>query len=100
MGGAGFLDLEIGKSHKTELGYWLAKRFWGQGIMTRVIKKLVTLGFEEFGLKRITATIFAHNTASQRCLEKNHFVFEGQLKNYYFKDKKLVDAKLFAIFPS
>lgn len=99
MGGAGFADLEIGKSHKSEIGYWLAKRFWNQGIMTKVVKKLVTLGLEEFGLKRITATTFVDNIASQICLAKNHFVLEGQLKNYYCKDGKLIDAKLYSIFP-
>ncbi len=30
IGGCGFGDLTLGKSHRAELGYWLAKPFWGR----------------------------------------------------------------------
>src|SRR5688572_20724836 len=33
IGGCGLNDLEVGKSHRAEVGYWLAKPWWGQGIM-------------------------------------------------------------------
>src|SRR3989338_4862144 len=32
IGGIGFQELKVGKSHKSELGYWLAKPYWNQGI--------------------------------------------------------------------
>src|SRR5438094_10260638 len=36
IGACGFSGVEIGKSHRAELGYWLAKPFWGRGIATAV----------------------------------------------------------------
>src|SRR6516162_10369737 len=33
IGGIGFDDLTLGKSHRAEIGYWLAKPYWGRGIM-------------------------------------------------------------------
>jgi RimJ/RimL family protein N-acetyltransferase len=99
LGGADFQDLRIGHAHKAEIGYWTAKPFWGRGIMTRVVGKLCEIGFQEFGLQRITAMIFAGNTGSRRVLEKNGFVAEGRLRNYYRKNGQLLDAEAFAKFP-
>lgn len=96
LGGCDFVDLKPGISHRGEIGYWLAKRFWGHGIMAAVVAKLCQLGFEEFRLQRITATVFPHNTRSQRVLEKCGFQFEGTLRKYYRKDGAALDAKLFA----
>jgi ribosomal-protein-alanine N-acetyltransferase len=31
IGGIGFDGFQVGKSHRAEIGYWLAKPFWGQG---------------------------------------------------------------------
>ena len=67
--------------------------------MTQVVGKLVEFGFNEWGLRRITANIFATNKSSKRCIEKNRFKYEGLLRNYYLKDGKLIDANLFAITP-
>ena len=33
IGSVGFDGHHIGKSHAAELGYWLAKPYWGQGII-------------------------------------------------------------------
>ena len=99
IGGIGYSNINYDgvKSHRSEIGYWLAKDCWNQGIMTAAIKKCVEIGFEEFDLIRITAHIFAFNVASQRVLEKAGFQFEGFLKKHYQKDGKIFDGKLYAI---
>lgn len=53
IGGCGFDGLRIGKSHRAEIGYWLAKPYWGNGIMTAVVQKLCDYAFTEFGLVRV-----------------------------------------------
>src|SRR5262249_20169801 len=68
--GGGFNGFEVGKSHRAEVGYWLAKPFWGRGIMTAVVQRVCQHAFDEFGLVKITAHVFAHNPASARVLEK------------------------------
>lgn len=97
IGGCGLNDFEIGKSHRAEVGYWLAKPLWGQGIMTAVVQRLCQHTFEEFGLVKITAHVVTHNPASSRVLAKCGFVQEGLLRKHYLKDDKLIDAWLFGL---
>ena len=54
----------MGKSHRAEIGYWLAKPFWGQGIMTAVVRRACQYAFEEFGLVKI----IAHVSPANPCL--------------------------------
>lgn len=97
IGGCGFDGFQVGKSHRAEVGYWLAKPFWGRGIMTTVVQRVCRHAFEEFGLVKITAHVFTHNPASARVLEKCGFQQEGFLRKHFLKDGKLIDARLFAL---
>ena len=97
IGGIGFDGLVIGQTHKAELGYWLAKPFWGKGIMTQAVRGVCKIAFSDFGLERITANIFAFNTASQKVLEKNGFAAEGYFKKHYRKGDSFFDGKIFAL---
>jgi [ribosomal protein S5]-alanine N-acetyltransferase len=97
IGASGFSDFEIGKSHRAEVGYWLAKPYWGQGIMTAVVQRVCQPAFEEFGLVKIIAQVRSENMASARVLEKCGFQQEGYLRRHFLKDGKFVDARLFAL---
>jgi RimJ/RimL family protein N-acetyltransferase len=97
IGGCGFDGFQVGKSHRAEVGYWLAKPYWGRGIMTAVVKQVCQHAFEEFGLVKITAHVFPHNLASARVLEKCGFQEEGFLRKHFLKDGKFMDARLFAL---
>ena len=97
IGGCGFDGFQIGKSHRAEIGYWLAKPFWGRGIMTAVVQQVCHHAFEEFGLVKITAHVFTHNPASARVLKKCGFVQEGLLRKHYLKAENFIDARLFAL---
>jgi RimJ/RimL family protein N-acetyltransferase len=97
IGGCGFDGFQIGKSHRAEVGYWLAKSFWGRGIMTAVVQRVCQHAFEEFGLVKITAHVFSHNPASARVLEKCGFQEEGFLRKHFLKDGQFMDARLFGL---
>ncbi|MCB0406673.1 MAG: GNAT family N-acetyltransferase [Bdellovibrionales bacterium] len=97
VGGIGFLGLQIGKTHKCELGYWLAKPYWGQNIMTEAVKKACEYAFREFGLIRITANVFHFNKRSAKVLEKAGFQCEGLLRKNYRKDGQIFDGKLYSL---
>jgi ribosomal-protein-alanine N-acetyltransferase len=97
IGGCGFDGFQVGKSHRAEIGYWLAKPFWGLGIMTAVVRRVCQHAFEEFGLVKITAHVFSHNPASARVLEKCGFHEEGFLRKHYLKDGQFIDARLFVL---
>jgi ribosomal-protein-alanine N-acetyltransferase len=65
--------------------------------MTAAVEKVCEIGFKEFGLSRITANVFEQNIASARVVEKCDFTLESAcLKNYYKKDGKILNGKLYA----
>lgn len=95
IGCCGFDHLALGRSHRAEIGYWLAKPHWGCGIMTAVVGKLCEHAFGQWGLSKLSAYVFAHNAASARVLEKCGFEQEGYLRRHFLKDGQLLDARLF-----
>lgn len=95
IGGCGLDGFQLGKDHRAEIGYWLARPYWGRGIMTAVVQRLCRFAFEELGLVKITAHVFRHNSASARVLEKCGFAQEGLLRKHYCKDDQFIDAWLF-----
>src|ERR1017187_9539470 len=78
VGGIGIHPQTDIHKKNAELGYWLAEPFWGKGIITRAIPKMLEFGFETYDLDRIFARPFGTNIASQRVLLKNGFELEGQ----------------------
>jgi RimJ/RimL family protein N-acetyltransferase len=80
------------RAHRVEFGYWLARPYWGQGIMTDAVRVYVRYAFTELNLLKLTAHVFAGNLASARVLEKNSFKLEGKLRQHFLKDGRLLDA--------
>ena len=39
-----------------ELGYWLGKPFWGQGIVPEAVKEMLRYAFEDIGMTRVGRT--------------------------------------------
>lgn len=97
IGGCGFQGLSVGVSHRVEIGYWLAKPYWGRGIMTAVVRRLCDLAFADYGLAKVVAHVFADNTASARVLQKCGFQEEGYLRRHYLKDGTYIDARAFGL---
>ncbi|MBP3486571.1 MAG: GNAT family N-acetyltransferase [Oscillospiraceae bacterium] len=80
-----------------ELGYYLARDYWGRGIMTDAIRRLCALIFDTTDILRIYAEPFAYNAGSCRALEKAGFAYEGTMKNSAVKNGKVVDMRLYAL---
>ncbi|MEP6635488.1 MAG: GNAT family protein [Acidobacteriota bacterium] len=90
-------NLDPGNTHKAEIGYWLAKPFWGKGIMTDAVGTFVRYAFEQLQLLRLTAHVFEFNVGSARVLERNGFKLEGRLRRHFRKDGELLDARLYGL---
>ncbi|OEU94382.1 GNAT family N-acetyltransferase [Streptomyces oceani] len=65
-----------------ELGYRLRQAAWGLGYATEGARALVRTGFEEWGVRRVTANTMVVNTPSRRVLEKTGLT----LRCTYFQD--------------
>lgn len=83
------------KAHSAELGYWLGRRHWGRGHMTRVVATYLAWVVPARGLRRIEANVLDINPASARVLEKNGFVEEGRRRGAILKPDGLHDLRLF-----
>ncbi|MBN1765493.1 MAG: GNAT family N-acetyltransferase [Sedimentisphaerales bacterium] len=79
---------KVDKKHKcAEVGYWLGRKYWRQGIMTEAVRLLLEFGFTDLKLYRIYSHIFEPNTASRRVLEKCGFQKEGVMRQAVIKYK-------------
>lgn len=96
IGGLGMHGKYGSRAHKDEIGYWLAKPYWGRGIMTAVVERFCEWAFSELGMARIEAPVFYFNKGSARVLEKAGFAKEGTMKKCYLKDGHIFDGILYA----
>jgi RimJ/RimL family protein N-acetyltransferase len=86
-------ELRIG----AHFGYWLGRRYWGRGIMSRIVPFWSAHVFACFGFERLHTTVFADNPASARVLEKSGFVREGTLRRAAIKGSEVFDLWLYAM---
>jgi len=78
IGGAGF-----GSSNgEIEIGYWIARRFWGRGFATEAARAVVSLA-PLLGHSRLVAGHFADNPASGKVLRKVGFRPTGRRSQRY-----------------
>ncbi|WP_291845195.1 GNAT family N-acetyltransferase [Maricaulis sp.] len=60
-----------------EIGYWIGKPWWGQGLATELGHGLVDFARDSLGTRRLIAGYYKDNPASGRVLEKLGFVHQG-----------------------
>lgn len=63
-----------------EVGYVLAKAFWGKGLMPEAVREVIRYCFEELGAELLTVGHFEGNGQSKRVIEKCGFSF---LRSYH-----------------
>ena len=64
------------RDDECELGYWLGKSFWGQGIMTEAVNEILRHAFEDIGMKKVWVGYYEGNTKSKRVQEKAGFRYQ------------------------
>lgn len=80
-----------------ELGYWLAEKHWGKGIITAAVKEMIQYGFRTLPIQRIFAIPFVENKASQKVLEKAGFRLEAIIEKSIIKNNIIQDQLIYAI---
>ena len=64
-----------------EIGWWLAREWWGQGLATEAARAALRHAFEQAGLERIISIARPENTASIRIMEKLGMTFECEFSH-------------------
>ena len=99
IGTCGFTNWDP-ENKKAEIGYALAREFWGQGYITEAVIEAISYGFETMELNRIEAMCDAQNLGSYRVMEKAGMSFEGLLRDYEYWKSEYHDIKLYSILRS
>ena len=75
------------------LGYVLSKDYWGKGLMTEAIKKVLKHYFLNINIDIISVSHFKENISSKRVIEKNGFVYEGTLRKSFLLHNGVIKDK-------
>ncbi len=76
IGTCGFTQFNL-ESNSAEIGYVLARPYWGIGIAPEAARAVLRFGFRELRLHRIEAHYMIGNDRSRRVMEKIGMHFEG-----------------------
>lgn len=87
------------RAHSAELGYWLARKHWGRGLMTQAVATYLPWAIVEYQLLRVQAFTLDFNLASARVLLKSGFIEEGVEHRAVMKQGELHDLRRFALLP-
>lgn len=94
IGGIDLLDVNLIEK-KAKLGYVLSKEFWGKGIMTRIVHRIIKFAFEEVKFKELEAIHALENLASGKVMIKNGMNYIKNIKEECEDSKKDVKAVSF-----
>ena len=85
------------RENEAELGYWIARGYWGQGYATEAVRAVLRLA-EVLGHQRVVASHFVDNPASGRVLLKSGFRLTGNLSARFGMARgEAADSRSYAI---
>lgn len=81
-----------------EIGYVLAKDFWGRGLMVEAVRKVIDFCFNDLKLDALTASHFSFNSQSKRVIEKCGFKYYKIISRYVKQQNKTYDSLRYILF--
>ncbi|HWE47165.1 MAG TPA: GNAT family N-acetyltransferase [Caulobacteraceae bacterium] len=79
-GPAGMVGFHRADDPYPEIGYWVAKPFWGRGFATEAAQAAVDWAKRAWKKRVLAASHFADNPASGRVLQKCGFLYTGEVR--------------------
>jgi RimJ/RimL family protein N-acetyltransferase len=77
IGSIGFHRKDLAEADdEYELGYWIGKPFWGQGLIPEASREMLRYAFEDLKMNRIWCGYYDGNEKSRRVQEKLGFVYQ------------------------
>jgi ribosomal-protein-serine acetyltransferase len=80
IGSGGLIEIDA-KNKSCEIGYWIAEAYQGKGIITKSVKKMITIATEKYNIHRIVIRVDVENTKSQSIPKKLGFTYEGTMRD-------------------
>ena len=69
------------RDDECELGYWIGKPFWGQGLIPEAAEEIIRHGFEKLGMRAIWCGYYEGNEKSKRVQERLGFKYQWTTKD-------------------
>ena len=91
IGGIGLTEF---RKRSCELGYWLGKKYWGNGFATEAVNGILDFGFNNLKRKEIYAAYKLGNEGSKRVLKKCGFQFfreKEEFDSVTLKEERLIE---------
>jgi len=88
------------QNERAEIGYGLARDYWGHGYMCEALRALLQYAFEVLNLHRLEADVDPRNSASIRTLERLGFKREGYLRERWHINNEIQDTVFFGLLRS
>ena len=85
----GYTDM-TDREDECELGYWIGKPFWGQGLIPEAARELLRYAFENLNMRAVWCGYYEGNEKSHRVQQKLGFVYHHTTENL---DVELVNEK-------
>lgn len=77
IGSIGFHRRDIARNDdEYELGYWIAKMYWGQGLIPEASREMLRYAFEDLQMNCIWCAYYDGNEKGRRVQEKLGFVYQ------------------------
>jgi len=84
-------------SRQAELGFALARKYWGAGYMTEGMAALIDSAFRTMGVRRFIAHADADNAASCALLARLGFTHEGTLRDRWLDGTRPRTAQVYGL---
>ena len=89
-------NIQRGIIQSCSIGYWIAKKYEGLGMMSESLELVKSFIFNQLKLHRIEAACLPHNSPSLKVLLKNGFKIEGTARKLLKINNKWQDHTVFS----
>ncbi|TQR18900.1 GNAT family N-acetyltransferase [Psychrobacillus vulpis] len=79
IGHAGIVPQTINGKQQLEIGYWIAREYWGKGYASEAAKTFLNRGIKQLGITRFISLIQPDNQASRKVAIKNGMKLEEEI---------------------
>jgi len=96
IGSMGIVKLDE-RTNNVHFGYCIGKQWWGQGLTTEALRRLVSFFFEDVGMERLEARHDPNNPASGAVMQKAGLNYEGTFIARDYNNQGICDTAYYAI---
>ena len=95
-------NIKLGPINKNHMSAYVSyiigeKIFWGKGIASFALKKIIKIAKKKIKLKKILAGCYENNHSSIKVLKKNHFKREAIFASQILFEKKRIKGLVFGL---